>query len=170
MTTPTPTACVFDSFVSPWGMSVFADHTVLPDHGSGFADLMTVVKHLQAGQRGVIACGGHSAQLPPELAVVLVRAVQALAEGQAVTISPHRMTLTTQEAAEVLGVSRPTLVKLLEEDKIPFTQPGRHRRVQLTDVLAFQKHHAQVRAQALTELANAPDPDPDNTVGFVDTR
>lgn len=151
-------------------MSVLADHTVLPEHDSGFADLLTVVKHLQAGEYGVLTCGDHAAQLPAELADVLVRAIQALAEGQAVTISPHRTTLTTQEAAEILGVSRPTLVKLLEEDKIPFTQPGRHRRVQLADVLAFQEHQAQVRAEALGELANAPDPDPGNSVGFVKTR
>ncbi|MGH3562772.1 MAG: helix-turn-helix domain-containing protein [Mycobacterium sp.] len=151
-------------------MSVLADHTVLPDHDSGFADVMTVVKHLQAGGRGVITCGDQSAELPAELADVLVRAVQALAEGQAVTISPHRTTLTTQEAAEILGVSRPTLVKLLKEDKIPFTQPGRHRRVQLADVLAFQEHQARARAEALDELANAPDPDQGNAVGFVNTR
>lgn len=151
-------------------MSVLADHTVLPDLDNGFADLMAVIKYLHAGERAVLTCGDHSAQLPPELADVLVRTAEALAEGQAVTISPHRTTLTTQEAAEILGVSRPTLVKLLEEDKIPFTQPGRHRRVQLADVLAFQEHQVQARAQALSELANAPDPDPGNTVGFVNTR
>jgi len=151
-------------------MSVFADHTVLPDQHREFADLMTVIKHLQAGEPGALTCGDHSARLPAALADLLIRATQALAEGQAVTLSPHRTTLTTQEAADLLGVSRPTLVKLLEEDKIPFTQPGRHRRVQLADVLAFQEHQAQVRAQALTELANAPDPDPGNSAGFVNTR
>jgi excisionase family DNA binding protein len=90
--------------------------------------------------------------------------------GQAVTISPHRTTLTTQEAAEMLGVSRPTLVKLLEAKKIPFSQPGRHRRVRLADILAFQQRQAEARSSALTELANASDPDPENAAGFVKTR
>lgn len=151
-------------------MSVSTEHTVLPDHASGLTELMTVVKHLQAGDHGALTCGDHTADLPPQLADLLIRAVQMLADGQAVTIAPHRTTLTTQEAAEILGVSRPTLVKLLEEDKIPFTQPGRHRRVQLADLLAFQQRQVQVRAQALTELANAPDPDSGSTVGFVNTR
>lgn len=151
-------------------MSIAADHTVLPDHTNGFADLMTVVKHLQAGERAVVASGDHSAELPPGLADVLVKAVQALADGQAVTISPHRTTLTTQEAAELLGVSRPTLVKLLETGEIPFTQPGRHRRVQLADVLAFQQRQTRERTAALSALANAEDPDPTNSVGFVEAR
>jgi excisionase family DNA binding protein len=151
-------------------MSVSTEHTVLPDHDSGFADLLTVAKFVQEGGSAVIVAGDHSATLPPELADVVVRAIQALAGGQAVSISPQRTTLTTQEAAEILGVSRPTLIKLLEERKIPFTQPGRHRRVQLADILAFQEHQAQARTGALEELANAPDPDPDNTVGFVKTR
>jgi excisionase family DNA binding protein len=151
-------------------MPVTTDHTVLPDHANGFADLMTVVKYLQAGERGVVTCGDQTAELPPGLTDVLVRAVQALADGQAVTLSPHRTTLTTQEAAELLGVSRPTLVKLLETGQIPFTQPGRHRRVQLVDVLAFQERQTKARADALSELANAPDPDPTNSVGFVKTR
>jgi excisionase family DNA binding protein len=74
----------------------------------------------------------------------------ALAAGQAVTVSFHRDTLTTQEAADVLGVSRPTLVRLLEDGEIPYEQPGRHRRVQLQDVLDFQerrRHSAPYRVE-----------------------
>lgn len=151
-------------------MPASAEHTVLPHRETGFADLTEVAKLLRAGGLGAVACGDHTARLPPELADVLVRAIEALAEGQAVTVSPHRTTLTTQEAAEILGVSRPTLVKLLNEEKIPFTQPGRHRRIRLADVLAFQEQQVQDRACALNELANVPDPDPVNTIGFVKTR
>lgn len=69
---------------------------------------------------------------------VVDRIRDALAEGRAVTVAFHDATLTTQEAADVLGISRPTLVRLLEHGEIPYEQPGRHRRVQLQDVLDFQ--------------------------------
>lgn len=65
----------------------------------------------------------------------------ALARGLAVTVTTHEATLTTQEAADVLGVSRPTLVRLLEQGRIPYEQPGHHRRLRLADVLAFQHVH-----------------------------
>ncbi|MFP5348050.1 MAG: helix-turn-helix domain-containing protein [Actinomycetes bacterium] len=66
---------------------------------------------------------------------------EALRQGHAVTVCTHEATLTTQEAADVLGVSRPTVVRLLEHGQIPYEQPGRHRRVRLADVLEFQRSH-----------------------------
>ncbi|UOT04941.1 excisionase family DNA-binding protein [Rhodococcus opacus] len=55
--------------------------------------------------------------------------------------------LTTQEAAELLGITRPTLVRLLEAGKISYSSPGRHRRVELADVLAFRQHERARRGQ-----------------------
>ncbi|GAB2688716.1 helix-turn-helix domain-containing protein [Thalassiella azotivora] len=94
--------------------------------------------------------GGHGHQqhcrtLVPgdDLDGVLEDIRHALDRGLSVTVTSHAATLTTQEAADVLGVSRPTLVRLLEQGRIPYDQPGRHRRVHLADVLAFQRqcHH-----------------------------
>ena len=65
---------------------------------------------------------------------------------------PHTQRLTTQEAADFLGVSRPTLVKLLGEGRIPFDQPGRHRRVLFTDRLAYRKRRHQERRTALEQM------------------
>jgi len=75
----------------------------------------------------------------------------ALERGYAVTVVTHEATLTTQEAADVLGVSRPTLVRLLEQGQIPYDQPGRHRRLRLQDVLEFQAahHHESAEGQPL---------------------
>lgn len=89
----------------------------------------------------------HSAEyrltvLPGEdLDEVIGRMQAALADGRAVTVSFHDATLSTQEAAELLGISRPTLVRLLERGEIPYEQPGHHRRLRREDVLDFQRRH-----------------------------
>ena len=79
---------------------------------------------------------GDQVEIPHEVYQVLVKAVDAMRQGLAVTITPSSLTLTTQQAAELLGVTRPTVVKLLDEGRIPFEKPGTHRRVRLEDVRA----------------------------------
>lgn len=83
--------------------------------------------------------------------------VEALAQGQAVTIAPVHQRLTTQEAADLLGVSRPTVVKLLESGEIPFEQPGRHRRVRLADILAYRDRSVAERRAALDRMVEIAD-------------
>src|SRR5450755_3095236 len=65
----------------------------------------------------------------------------------AITVAPHQIVLSTSEAASLLGVSRPTLVRLLESGEIPFDKPGRHRRVRLADLLAYQQRASRGRVQ-----------------------
>ena len=67
--------------------------------------------------------------------------------GRGVTIIPTNRMLTTQEAADVLGVSRPTLVKVLESGDLRFSKVGRHRRVALGDLLAYRESQSSVRLQ-----------------------
>ena len=62
-----------------------------------------------------------------------------------------------QEAADLLGVSRPTVVKLLESGEIPFEQPGRHRRVRLADVLAYRERASVERRAALDQMVEIAD-------------
>lgn len=76
-----------------------------------------------------------------------------LSEGNAVTIAPVHMELTTQQAADILGVSRPYLVQLLEDGKIPFRKPHSHRRVRLLDVLEYKAKEEKARHDVLDELA-----------------
>ena len=68
---------------------------------------------------------------------VLLEVVTAMSKGQAISVVPKSRRLTTSEAADFLGISRPTLVKLLEGGEIPFEQPSRHRRVLLSDLVAI---------------------------------
>jgi excisionase family DNA binding protein len=81
-----------------------------------------------------------------------VEVAEAMRGGRAITVAPVSQRLTTSEAAEMLGISRPTLVKLLEDGEIPFEQPRRHRVLRLDDVLAFRARRRRQRRDALDEM------------------
>ncbi|MGH3210201.1 MAG: helix-turn-helix domain-containing protein, partial [Trebonia sp.] len=95
---------------------------------------------------------GEQVPLPVEVYRLLVEMVEAMREGKVITLVPRTQRLTTQEAADVLGVSRPTMVKLLEDGKIPYEQPGRHRRVLFTDLLAYTERQHTSRRAALDRM------------------
>ena len=78
-------------------------------------------------------------ELPDQLHAVLVQVAEALNQGLAVSVIPQSARLTTQQAADYLGVSRPTIVRLLERGEIPMTKPGRHRYVQLQDLVTYRE-------------------------------
>lgn len=96
---------------------------------------------------------GETMEIPASLYEVLRRAAHQLAAGMAVSIVPIGTQLSTQQAADLLGVSRPHVVKLLESDEIPHTKTGKHRRVLLEDVLTYQARQATRRSEALDELS-----------------
>jgi excisionase family DNA binding protein len=108
----------------------------------------------------LVADDGAEVELSDDLRSVLTRVVTSLRRGQAITLAPHAMRLTTQQAAEILGVSRPTLIRLLEDGKIPFETPNRHRRIRLVDLLNFQsERRAERRAAVNGQTEDAQDLD-----------
>jgi excisionase family DNA binding protein len=91
--------------------------------------------------------------IPASVQRLLRAVVRELARGHAVSVAPVPADLTTQQAADLLNVSRPFLVGLLESGTIPFHRVGTHRRVPLDDLLAYRQSRSQTRRTALTELA-----------------
>lgn len=83
---------------------------------------------------------------------LLLQILTQMAEGNAVTLIPIHAELTTQEAANLLNVSRPFLIKLLEQGKIPFHKVGTHRRIRFIDLLHFKAQADGVSQKALDEL------------------
>ena len=96
---------------------------------------------------------GVDVELPAGAVKLLVRLLSEMAAGNAVTIVPVHAELTTQKAADLLGVSRPFLIQRLEEGVIPFRKVGTHRRVLFRDVLAYKEHIDQSRKETLDRLA-----------------
>jgi excisionase family DNA binding protein len=97
--------------------------------------------------------GGEAITLPASAVRLLVRLLAEMAVGNAVTLVPIQAELTTQQAAESLGVSRPFLVKLLDAGTIPSRKVGTHRRVLFSDLMAYRQKADQQRLKALDQLA-----------------
>ncbi len=95
---------------------------------------------------------GRTVAIPESLLPVLRQVAESLAQGMGVTVAPLSATLTTQEAADFLGISRPTFVRILERGALPYEKPGRHRYVRLADLLAFQRDERRRRRNTLTQM------------------
>lgn len=95
----------------------------------------------------------HTLVLPTSALRLLVDILGELAIGNAVKVVPIHAELTSQEAADLLNVSRPHLVKMLEEGAIPFTKTGRHRRIRFSDLMAFKQRRDEESQEAMEALA-----------------
>jgi len=83
---------------------------------------------------------------------VLERVAESLTRGEAVAVIPIHQQLTTNQAAELLNVSRQYLVRLLDEGKIPFDKTGTHRRIRVGDLMEFKEQRDERRRQTLSEM------------------
>ncbi|NLE96853.1 MAG: helix-turn-helix domain-containing protein [Propionibacterium sp.] len=124
----------------------------------------------ERGVRDEIVIDGKSFGLDEHAAAVIRNALEALQRGSKVEISEAAEFISTQAAADMLGISRPSLVKLLDAGVIPSQRPGSHRRVRRAEVDAFIASRPTRRTKAMEALHESRTPQDDSLDGFVPTR
>ena len=117
------------------------------------AMLLSSASTMERNPVAVIDAQGQRVELPAALTAIIHRAAELVAEGRPVTIMPDDAVLSTQEAADLLNLSRQYLVRLVDAGEIPARKVGRHRRLRLADVLAFKTQRDARRMSALDRLS-----------------
>lgn len=102
------------------------------------------------GKHGCSAPDGEMIGIPASAFEALV--VDAMSKGQTIVLAPQEEELTSQQAADLLRVSRPHLIQLLDEGEIPFHRVGTHRHIRLEDILAYRRKRSEDRRAKLDEL------------------
>jgi len=103
-------------------------------------------------------------RIPLNALKLLAKILKVTSQGKPISIVPIATEMTTQAAADLLGCSRPHLVKLLEEGEIEYTKIGKHRRVKFEDVMAYKKRMKAKQQELLIKIMNA-----DEESGLYDT-
>ncbi len=101
----------------------------------------------------LVGPNGEAVELPESVFYVLERVAEVLARGDSITVVPVGREVTTQQAADLLNVSRQYLVRLLDEGRLPFRKVGKHRRVRIEDVLSYKATRDKDRRAGLRELS-----------------
>ena len=110
-------------------------------------------QQLLADAQVTLQAGGQTVQLSPALSRVLSEVLEQLSTGQSVAILPTDQELTTQEAADLLGVSRPFFIeKVLETGELPYRRVGKHRRIRLSELLDYQQRDLAEREAIVAQL------------------
>jgi excisionase family DNA binding protein len=145
------------AMAAPAGSESLQDETYLPREDT--AEIIDFLSALRDRGRGaadprprLTGPDGRSVELPEPMFEVLLQVAAAMKAGLAVTVAPHHRTLSTQEAADLLRISRTTLVRLLETGAIPFEKPSRHRKVRLDDLLEYRRRQRSQAERAFADM------------------
>lgn len=110
------------------------------------------ILELEGSQPKLVGANGEEITIPESVYQVLRQAVHAMASGKVISIVIQERELTTQQAADFLNVSRPYLIKLLEQGEIPYIMVGTHRRIRFDDLMKYKQQRDHKRRQLLQEL------------------
>lgn len=108
---------------------------------------------LEQAHPKLVGMDGEEMPLPDSVYQMLRQVTHLMAAGRAVSLVPLDHYLSSQEAADLLNVSRPYLYTLLDQNQIPFIKVGTHRRIKFEDLMAYKQHRDSQRHQSLSELA-----------------
>ena len=133
--------------------SVLTDPISIPAAQEG--QIRELRRLVQSGGAKLVGPDGHQIPLPEPVHDLLRMILKNLQAGKAISIVPEHQQLTTQRAANILGVSRPFLVGLVEKGEIPFHMVGSHRRIYLRDLLDYKRRRDSARHEAINNIARA---------------
>jgi excisionase family DNA binding protein len=112
------------------------------------------ILNAENAQPRLVGSNGEEILLPESVYTALQQVIQAMASGQSITIVPQDREMTTQQAADFLNISRPYLIKLLEQGEIPYSKVGSHRRVASKELIAYKAQRNAERRQHLSNLTS----------------
>jgi excisionase family DNA binding protein len=138
---------------------------VLDEHDAALAQaaqrcLMTALDHSRAAKIRLVSDGKSmpSVELPPKALRMVAHMLGLMAQRQPVVLLPQKLELSTQDAAAFLNVSRPFVVKQIDEGRLRCRKVGRHRRILFEDLMAYQHalhEESEIALQALADQAQA---------------
>lgn len=121
-----------------------------------YSSLISAIDQLKTDQVEIeIEETSEKIKLPVKALNFLSEILKAMSQGKPISIVPLATEVTTQSAAEILGCSRPHLVKLLEEGKIEYTKVGKHRRIKYEDVINYKRKMKEEQKKHLIEMMHA---------------
>lgn len=130
-----------------------------------YSSLISAIDQLKTDQVEIeIEETNEKIKLPVKALNFLSEILKAMSQGKPISIVPLATEVTTQSAAEILGCSRPHLVKLLEEGKIEYTKVGKHRRIKYEDVINYKRKMKEEQKKHLIEMMHA-----DEDLGLYDS-
>jgi excisionase family DNA binding protein len=130
-----------------------------------YSALASVLEQIHSEQTEIeIEETNEKIKVPLRALKLLSHILKAMSQGKPVSLVPVATEVTTQKAAEILGCSRPHLVKLLEEGKVEYTKVGKHRRIKFEDVLKYKEQLKKGQKQRIIDIMNY-----DEEIGLYDS-
>lgn len=128
------------------------ESVLIPEQKQEAIAKLDQILSLESAQPKLVGSNGEEILIPESIYNILRQIVHAMASGKAISLVPHNQELTTQEAADILNVSRPFMVKLLDQGEIPCVKVGKHRRIRLDDLTFYKEHRDKKRRKHLDRL------------------